>query len=86
MKVLVVYDTSADNCRKLHLILKRYLFWNQRSCFEGNLSEAEFFEIKKIIEREMVESSHICYYLWKDEKTFIKEQIGKTKGFTSNCI
>ena len=86
MKVLIVYDTSKDNCRKLHSLLKKYLLWNQRSCFEGELTEAEFFEIKKLVEKTRDITSHVCYYVWKDPKTFQKHEEGNPKGFTGNQI
>lgn len=86
MKLLVVYDTSTENCAKLHAFLKRYLFWNQRSCFEGEVTESQLFEIETIIMKKRAESSHICFYLWKDSKTFCKKEIGVPKGSTTNVI
>jgi len=86
VKLLIVYDTAQENCAKLHKLLKRYLFWNQRSCFEGRVTEAQLFEIRAKIKNLKAEGSHVCYYLWRDERTFAKIEEGDPVGYTSNHI
>lgn len=86
MKVLIVYDTDSQNCRNLHHLLKKYLHWNQRSCFEGSVTNAQFFEIQKKIETARAAGSHVCLYSWEDERTFRKIELGPPVGNTSNQI
>lgn len=51
MYVIIVYDTEHDNCVKLHKQLKKYLFWNQNSVFEGTVTVAQYaiLEIESLI-------------------------------------
>lgn len=57
MYVIIVYDTEHDNCVKLHKQLKKYLFWNQNSVFEGTVTVAQYAKIKHILEAALNVSS-----------------------------
>jgi CRISPR-associated protein Cas2 len=52
MYAIIVYDTESKNCSKLHKTLKRFLNWNQNSVFEGELTEAQLFDIKKLLQEK----------------------------------
>lgn len=86
MFVIIVYDTEKQNCVKLHKLLKKYLFWNQNSVFEGSVSDAQFREIKLMLEQKCVPESHISIYTVEHEKFVHKDVIGISKGNTSNIL
>lgn len=86
MFVIIVYDTEKQNCVKLHKVLKKFLFWNQNSVFEGTVSEAQFRQIKLLLEEKRVPESHISIYAVEHEKFVHKEVIGVSKGNTSNIL
>ena len=74
MYVIIVYDTEHDNCVKLHKQLKKYLFWNQNSVFEGTVTVAQYAKIKHILEETRAEK-----FLCRDEQ-------GSAKGNISNIL
>ena len=86
MFLIIVYDTEKQNCANLHKLLKKYLFWNQNSVFEGNVTEAQFREIKFLLQKKCVPESFISIYAVENEKFVRKEQIGIPKGNTSNIL
>ena len=86
MYLIIVYDTEHDNCVKLHKLLKKHLFWNQNSVFEGNVTHAQFMKIKKLLNDVRAENSHITLYSVESEKLLSREQLGETKGNVSNII
>ncbi|HCE42878.1 MAG TPA: CRISPR-associated endonuclease Cas2 [Lentisphaeria bacterium] len=86
MFLLIVYDTERKNCAKLHKALKKYLFWNQNSVFEGTVSNAQYEEIKCILKDKCVPESHIVLYSMENEKLLNREEIGEGKGNTGNIL
>lgn len=86
MFLIIVYDTERKNCVRLHKQLKKYLFWNQNSVFEGTVSKSQYIQIKHILEKEMVEDSHIIIYSLENDKLLTKEELGQPKGTTDNII
>lgn len=86
MYLLVVYDTDRRNCATLHKLLKRYLNWNQRSVFEGTVTEAQYREIKAEIDRTRAENSHVVFYRMENEKLLRREELGEGQGNTSNIL
>jgi CRISPR-associated protein Cas2 len=86
MYTIIVYDTLSKNCSKLHKTLKRFLNWNQNSVFEGELTEAQLFDIKKLLHEKRAADSSIIVYELKDAKNLKKTILGEPKGNTSNII
>ena len=86
MYVIVVYDTEQKNCVRLHKLLKRYLFWNQRSVFEGALTVAQLAEVRDLVERTRAKDSHVVFYIMENEKLLRKEVLGVGNGLTSNVL
>jgi CRISPR-associated protein Cas2 len=86
MYVIVVYDTASKNCPKIHKILKRFLHWNQNSVFEGEITEGQFFDIRKLLEKEIAEESSVILYQLKEPKNVRKIILGREKGNTSNIV
>ena len=86
MFVIVVYDTEKTNCAKMHKFLKKYLNWNQRSVFEGTVTEAQFEKIKVSLEKIRVPESHIVLYCLENDKFLEKIELGEGEGNTSNIL
>jgi CRISPR-associated protein Cas2 len=86
MYAIVVYDTESKNCSELHKTLKRFLNWNQNSVFEGELTEAQLFDIKKLLQKKRAADSSIIIYELKDGKNLRKTVLGQQKGNTSNIL
>ena len=47
MYYIIVYDVNERRIRKVHNILKKYLYWRQRSVFEGELSNSQFRQLMR---------------------------------------
>jgi CRISPR-associated protein Cas2 len=86
MYAIVVYDTQSKNCSKLYKTLKRFLNWNQNSAFEGELTEAQLFDIKKLLQKKRAAGFSIILYELKDGKNLKKTILGKQKGNSSNIF
>lgn len=86
MYLIVVYDTEKTNCVKLHKFLKKYLFWNQNSVFEGRVTVAQYKNIKQLLDEHRAENSHITLYSMDSEKLLRKEELGEGRGNTSNIL
>ena len=86
MFLIIVYDTDKRNCRRLHKQLKKYLFWNQNSVFEGTVTKSQYIKIKHILEEEMVESSRIIIYSMENDKLLTKEELGPDEDNSHNII
>ncbi len=86
MFLIIVYDTEKENCVRLHKRLKRYLFWNQNSVFEGTVTRAQYEEIKRTLNEERAEKSHVILYSMENEKLITKEELGAPKGFSGNIL
>ena len=86
MYLIIVYDTERRNCAALHKSLKKYLFWNQNSVFEGAVTVAQYHEIKSLLKEKCVPESHITLYAVEHEKWLNKENIGSQRGNTCNIL
>ncbi len=86
MFVIIVYDTEKRNCARLHKYLKRYLHWNQNSVFEGTVTQAQFMEIKKVLDERRAKDSHVIVYSMENDKLITKEELGVPKGGADNVL
>lgn len=86
MFLLIVYDTEAKNCVKLHKSLKRYLNWNQNSVFEGTVTKSQYIEIKHILNEQRALKSHITLYSIENDKLLTREELGEAQGNVSNIL
>ncbi len=86
MYVIIVYDTESKNCAKLHKELKKYFNWNQNSVFEGSVTEAQYMQIKHILNEHRAEKSHVTLYSMENEKLITREELGESSGNVSNII
>ncbi|MGA8941484.1 MAG: CRISPR-associated endonuclease Cas2 [Thermoactinomyces sp.] len=81
MFVIVVYDVEAVRVAKVKKICQQYLFWVQRSTFEGNLSPKQLQELKNRI-KEIVRPEHdqVKIYIIQQEDALQT----LTLGYTNN--
>ncbi len=86
MHLLIVYDTESDNCPRMHKFLKKYLHWNQRSVFEGTVTEAQYRKIKETLNEIRAEDSHVVFYTVENEKLLRREELGTGTGNISNIL
>jgi len=86
MYLLVVYDIAQERVSKVMRICREYLDHIQNSVFEGEITSADFKELKTrihgIIDKNT--DSVIIYELWKDN--FKREIIGVEKRETDNFL
>ncbi len=50
MYIIVVYDVDVKRVTKVHHFLRTHLQWRQNSVFEGEVSRAQLYEIKRTLE------------------------------------
>jgi len=86
MYVIIVYDIAQKRVNKLCKFLRKYLHWVQNSAFEGEISEGQFFEIKKGIEKIIKDQDSVLIYKTNNLQWLKKEIIGKEKNPISNII
>ena len=81
MYAIVVYDVGVQRVNKVKKILRMYMTWIQNSVFEGEITEAEFMELKRKL-KEVIEkdSDAVHFYILKSEKYLKKETLGTPKA------
>ncbi len=87
MYVIIVYDVSVDRVNKVKKFLRKYLFWIQNSVFEGELSEADYEEVKAGL-KEIIdeEEDMVVFYRFRSEKIVKKEVMGFDKSKTGEIL
>ena len=67
MYVIAVYDVNEERVQKVHKIFRKYLYWKQRSVFEGEISPAKLkaleIELKSIIR----DDDYVLIYVFKNK-------------------
>ena len=87
MYVIIVYDVEQGRVNKVCKFLRRYLNWVQNSVFEGEVSEGQFYKIKKgIAKLTDAKKDSVLLYRAISKKWLEKEVIGIEKNLTSNII
>jgi len=77
MYVVVVYDVEEQRVNKVCQYLRRYLFWVQRSVFEGELSEGRLEKLKAGLMRIIdVRRDSVYVYKVRDRRWLDKEVVG----------
>lgn len=79
MYVIIVYDVDVRRVAKVHRFLRTYLHWRQNSVFEGELSRAQLYKIKKTLEGLVNENDSILIYELPNEN-FTLHVIGTDKS------
>ncbi|KAA0259298.1 CRISPR-associated endonuclease Cas2 [Deferribacter autotrophicus] len=93
MYVVAVYDIStitSEGQKRLTKIMKlfrQYLHHTQKSVFEGELSEAKFFALKKAANRLINhETDYVVFYKIANKNNIERETVGIDFDPTDNLI
>ncbi len=81
MYLIVTYDVAQERVAKVCHFLRRYLHWVQNSVFEGEVTRAQFMQIKKGL-TDIINSKEdsIYFYILNSEKYVNKEILGQVRG------
>jgi len=53
MYIILVYDIGENRVGKILTICRKYLFWVQKSVFEGELEESKYIQLKNELNRNI---------------------------------
>ncbi|NJE02799.1 CRISPR-associated endonuclease Cas2 [Thermococcus sp. MV11] len=62
MYVIVVYDVDVKRVARVHRFLRTHLHWRQNSVFEGEVSRAQLYEIKRTLEDIVENGDSVLIY------------------------
>ena len=80
MYYLAVYDINTCRVQKMLKIFRRYLTWVQNSVFEGELTKAQYRQLKSEAEELMDEGDSVIFYGLRDERYVDRETLGEEPG------
>ncbi len=81
------YDEGSKVWRNIFKISKRYLHHIQNSVFEGELTEAQIFNLKNELKQWIrTDLDSVILFKSRDERWLKKEMWGKQEDLTSNFI
>lgn len=93
MKIILVYDIELKEQKdqkrlnNIKKIARKYLYHVQKSVFEGELTEAKLYAMKKeILEHVDKYNDSIILYIVPDAIKIRREVINPSKDKTSNII
>jgi len=87
MYLIITYDVAQERVAKVCHFLRRYLHWVQNSVFEGEITEAQFMQIKRgLCELINPKEDSIYFYILKSERYVNKEVLGQSRGSTDLFI
>ncbi len=88
MYTILVYDVDQKRGGKALKLCRQYLFHIQNSVFEGELSEANFTELKLKLRALIKDFDSVIIFRFESlsSKYASKEIIGCEKGISSNII
>ena len=87
MYVILVYDVSVKRVSKVCQFLRMFLNWVQNSVFEGELTEAELFQVERGL-KEIIDENEdsITIYIFSSEKLLKRKFLGIRKAKPSFII
>ncbi|MBE3571308.1 MULTISPECIES: CRISPR-associated endonuclease Cas2 [Bacillus] len=87
MFVILVYDFAEKRVGKALKISRKYLNWVQNSVLEGEISDANYFKLKKELQDLMdQDEDSIIFYTFRTQKYSKREEFGVKKGGDENII
>ncbi|WP_027726497.1 CRISPR-associated endonuclease Cas2 [Tuberibacillus calidus] len=87
MFVILVYDFAEKRVGKALKISRKYLNWVQNSVLEGEISDANYFKLKKELQDLMdPDEDSIIFYTFRSQKYSKREEYGVKKGGDENII
>lgn len=76
MYLIVSYDVEASRCNKIKKIMRLYFFHIHNSVFEGEISEADFKELKNKLDKYLDHvNDKLLFYILPSSKCLKKESI-----------
>ncbi|NJF24256.1 CRISPR-associated endonuclease Cas2 [Thermococcus sp. Bubb.Bath] len=85
MYVIVVYDVDVKRVAKVHRFLRTHLHWRQNSVFEGEVSRAQLYEIKRTLKSLIGEEDSVLIYELPNDR-FNLHVIGVDKSPVGDVI
>lgn len=86
MYAIIVYDVDISRNRAILTYLRTHLNWIQNSVFEGELTEAEFGEVKAELKDLAEEQDSIMIYALDSDQYMDKSVIGEERGSTDRLL
>jgi CRISPR-associated protein Cas2 len=81
MYVILAYDIKEERVAKVLKICRKYLYWVQKSVFEGEITEAKLEKLKTELKKTIkLEEDSILIYTFTNTWYTKKEVIGIEKG------
>ena len=87
MYVILVYDMGQKRVGKMLKLCRQYLNWIQNSVFEGELTEAQWKDLK-IRAKKIIDDDYDSLIIFKseNERWLKKEVVGKEKMKLDNFL
>ena len=85
MFIIVVYDVDVKRVSRVHRFLRTHLHWRQNSVFEGNVTRAQLYEIKRTLESLIGEGDSVLIYEFPRD-SFTLHVIGTDKSPVEEVI
>ena len=84
---IIVYDINVKRLNKVREFLRLWLFREQNSVFEGELTEAQFFNVYSRLQNMInKKEDQIIIYEVKNKKNLKRKIIGKHEYEENNII
>ena len=81
MYVIMVYDVNVKRVNRILKIGRQYLSWVQNSVFEGEITKADFEQLKLDLKKALdSRTDSIIFYILRTTKYLTKETLGVSKG------
>lgn len=82
MYFIITYDiTAPKRLVKILKLMRQYLFWVQKSVFEGELTEKKYIELKKKVKSIInKEEDSVIFYRIRNIKVIERETAGVVKN------
>jgi len=87
MYFIAVYDVNVDRVAKMLKLFRRYMTWVQNSVFEGELTEAQYANLKAEAQALMEPSEDsIIFWNLRDRRYMDRETLGDEPGETGRFL
>lgn len=81
MFVICVYDVQVKRVGKVLKACRRYLYWVQNSVLEGEISKADFAELKRDLMKIISPTyDSVLFYTFRSLRYTSREALGIQKG------
>ncbi len=86
MYVIAAYDVEANRTQLFKKICQRFLIRVQNSVFEGELTKAQFIQLKHQLKKVIKMSEMVKMWVIADAQIFKIHALGKQQTETSNIL